>query len=163
MKLWIIVAFVLLQPLAFAGWSQTRRPWVRFAGAQVFQIEAAILGWLVLIPFCLTQAWKLGQQSIKDTRVIDVWSWGPLNLVYGNPEDGVSGWSALVNGDQKYMPNAWKPWRAYCWSALRNSCDNLKYVFAVPGAPLITFRLFGRTAKIGWQVENGFNVPVFSL
>lgn len=141
--------------------------WLKFVGIQLVMLLATVVGWFLLLPFCVAHAWKLG--PVKVGRVLDVWSWGPLNRVYGNPEDGVSGMFALIrldaNTQGEYMPSANVPawWRAYCWSALRNSCDNLKYVFAIPGAPLVKFQLFGRTAKIGWQMENGFNVPVFSL
>jgi hypothetical protein len=166
---WILILFGLLQIVALVGWYQTRLPWVRFAAAQVFQIEAAIAGWLLLIPFCLAQEWAAGPKSIKDGRLIDAWTWGPLGWVYDNPEDGVSGQQAIVfttGAAGPYMPNAWAPWRAYCWSALRNSCDGLKYRFAVPGGPLkkLPYTLFGKrfSLKIGWQPENGLNVPVFS-
>lgn len=167
--------------------------WLKFAFAQLVQFIAAFAGLLVLIPFCLAHAWTAGGEpklrgpdnyrllqvfSIKDGRPIDIWKWRRLNLlnrVYGNPEDGVSGLYALVRGDQRYIPYFYVnpvlnwlhlAWCAYCWSALRNSCDNLKYVFAVPGAPLKqwSFRLgkWAVSGKMGYQMENGYNVPVFS-
>lgn len=137
--------------------------WIWFAVVQLISLVATVIGWLVLLPFCAAHAWKLGPKSIKDARIIDMWSWGPLNLVYGNPEDGVSGMFALVQGDQEYMPKANAFSRAYCWSALRNSCDNLKYVFAWKAGPFKQWTLFGRPQHAGWQMENGFNVPVISL
>lgn len=155
--------------------------WLKFAYIQLVQLCCTVLGWLILLPFCVAQAWEsnhdsgltywgtplhFGVHSIKDQRPIDQWSWALLNAIYGNPEDGVSGQQALVwtpTGQVPYMPNAPAWWRAYCWSAFRNSCDNLKYVFADPKGPLITFKLFGRTCKVGWQLENGYNVPVLSL
>lgn len=150
--------------------------WLKFAAVQLAMLATTVAGWFLLIPFCLTQAWETTypvddradkvSKSIKDGRTIDRWS-APLNYVYGNPEDGVSGQQARVWDPygtlQPYMPGVPDWWRAYCWSALRNSCDNLKYVFADPKGPLVTFKLFGRTAKIGWQMENGYNVPVLSL
>lgn len=141
--------------------------WLKFAAIQLVMLAATVLGWLVLLPFCWAHAWKLG--PFRPQRVTDVWSWAPLNWIYGNPEDGVSGMLARVwdadGKEQEYMPSSKVPawWRAYCWSAWRNSCDNLKYVFADPKGPLVTFTLFGRQGKIGWQVENGANVPVASL
>lgn len=143
--------------------------WLKFAAIQLVMLFWTIVGWFILLPFCWAHAWKLSPvRSIKDgLSGIDEWSWAPLNWVYGNPEDGVCGMFARVwvNGvAQEYMPSAtvWAWWRAYCWSAWRNSCDNLKYVFADPKGPLVTFRWLGRTGKIGWQWENGYNVPVFS-
>jgi hypothetical protein len=143
----------------------------RFIAVQAIQLAATVLGWFVLIPFCLGRLWLADQQlrSIKDGRPIDDWDLPWLNFIYGNPEDGVSGQTALVwgpNGLEAYMPNAWAPWRAYCWSALRNSCDNLKYVFAWAEGPLWTysFKVWRWTirGKLGWQEENGYHVPVFS-
>jgi hypothetical protein len=166
----VSISFAIAQILAFMGWRQTRFPWVRFAAAQVFQVEATVAGWFVLIPFCLFREWEMSPiPSIKDGRTIDQWTWGPANLVLGNPEDGVSGQTAVVfttGAAGPYMPGAWAPWRAYCWSALRNSCDSLKYFFALKGGPLIEkpYRLWkwSFAAKFGWQVENGISVPVFS-
>lgn len=154
--------------------------WLKYAAIQGVQLLAAILGVFILLPFCVAKAWNSNGvclyykgipivfpvRSIKDSREIDQWSWAPLDFVYENPEDGVSGQHALVwtNGVLgPYMPNAPAWWRAYCWSAFRNSCDNLKYVFADPKGPLVTFQLFGRPCKVGWQMENGYNVPVSSL
>lgn len=139
--------------------------WLKFIAIQLVMLLATIVGWVLLIPICLAQAWHK-DFSVSD-RVIDVWPYVWMNKIYGNPEDGVSGQQALVwnaEGTAKvpYMPGAWAPWRAYCWSAWRNSADNLKYVFAgAPGQalPLLTFRLFNRTCKIGWQG----GLPVLSL
>jgi hypothetical protein len=136
--------------------------WLWFAVVQLILLVATVGGWFLLIPFCLLHAWiQPDTKSIKDDRLID--RWYLINFVYGNREDGVSGQQALINGNQPYMPNAWAPWRAYCWSALRNSCDNLKYVFAWKAGPFKQWTLFGRPQHAGWQMENGFNVPVISL
>jgi hypothetical protein len=137
--------------------------WLRFAAVQLVMLAATVLGWFLLIPFCLLQFWELEPQgSIKDDRSIDVWKWVWLNKIYGNPEDGVSGTQALINGTQPYLPTSNPKWRAYRWSALRNSCDNLKYVFACSSCPLKRGTIFGRPYKIGWQEENGYKVPVIS-
>lgn len=139
--------------------------WGWFVIAQLISLVATILGFFVLIPFCLTRDWWEDPEakSIKDGRFIDVWRWPPLNWIYGNPEDGVSGLHALIWDNGKLVPyksDAQYPWgviwRAYCWSAWRNSCNNLKYVFAWKNGPSAT--IFGRT--IGWKMENGYNVMV---
>jgi len=139
----------------------------------LIQVVAELVGLVVLIPFCLVQGWEPIMHPRSPNNAydhIDRWKWQPLNWVYGNPEDGVSGERALIwdNGKQvSYMPNAWAPWRAYCWSALRNSADNLKYVFAWDKGPLVKkdYTIFGkqRTFRAGWQLENGINVPVLSI
>jgi hypothetical protein len=162
------VWFGIVQILGIAGWLQKGYPWVRFIAAQFFQLEAMVVGWFLLIPLCVAQAWEMSSvPSIKDgSRPIDRWSWRWVGVLYDNPEDGVSGAQALVwlNGQQvPYMPKAWAPWRAYCWSAWRNSADNLKYVFAWDAGPFRQWTLFGRPQHAGWQIENGFRVPVLSL
>lgn len=137
--------------------------WLKFIAIQLIQLAATVVGWFLLIPFCLAQAWKPGASN--SARTIDVWSWKPLNYVYGNPEDGVSGYFALVWENGKQVPYLWVEFawlRAYRWSALRNSCDNLKYVFADPKGPLKKFTVGRYTIKLGWQPENGYNVPVLS-
>lgn len=156
--------------------------WSYFAGIQLIMLLATVLGWFLLVPFCLAQAWKPGYLSaFTEDKHIDAWSFEPLNYIYGNPEDGVSGQQALIwtsEGRQvPYMPLPdfltrftdipirrflvwiYPAWRAYCWSAWRNSADNLKYVFAWKDGP---FTAIG-PVKLGWKMENGYNVPVLSL
>lgn len=141
---------------------------IKLLAVQAIQLVAMVVALLVLIPFCLRRAWTRDAVSIKDGRSIDRWNWRPLNYVCGNPEDGVSGQTAKLIGGGPYMPDANPIWRAYCWSALRNSVDNLKYVFAWHGdfAPLWSYRWqvgsYIVHGKAGWQPENGYNVPVFS-
>jgi hypothetical protein len=133
--------------------------WLKFTAQQIVQLAATVAGFVILVPFCAFKLWVPSPHpSIRDGKPIDQWAWGPLNYVYGNPEDGVSGVHA------GYMPTANSRWRAYCWSALRNSCDNLKYVFAAPTPDyrIGTYTVFGKKQQwmFGWKPENGFNVPV---
>jgi hypothetical protein len=97
-------------------------------------VIAPLVGLVVLIPFCLARAWEpcWSSKGPYPVHAIDCWKWAPLNKFYGNPEDGVSGKYALIwkgNVRVPYMPNAWPPWRAYCWSAWRNTADQLKYTY----------------------------------
>lgn len=135
--------------------------WLWFVVVQLVMLLATVVGWFLLIPFCLARAWTLTYIYNLD-HVVDTWDCGLVDRVYGNPEDGVSGQQALIwtpAGTQvPYMPNAWAPWRAYCWSAWRNSADNLKYVFAWSNGPFVQWGKF----KMGWQMENGHKVPVLS-
>lgn len=152
----------------------------RFAAVQLVSTWiAAPVGWLLLLPFCLARAWTVppdvrsikplaGPEVFRDR--VDRWLWDALNEVYGNPEDGVSGLWAVVHtasGLAPYLPGRPAWWRAYCWSAWRNSAGNLKYVFentdAIAGPLAAGTWLGGRPYRIGWHVENGFNVPVLSL
>jgi hypothetical protein len=153
--------------------------WLKFIAIQLIMLLATVVGWFLLIPFCLALRGNrptvvgIGKLADGRPRAIDVWPVKAIDAIYGNKEDGVSGRYALVWGSDGrqhgYVPPGpeWLAkriaWSAYCWSAWRNSADNLKYVFADPKGPLVTFKLFGRSCKIGWQQENGFNVPVLSL
>lgn len=133
--------------------------WCWFVVVQLIMLVALVLGLLILIYPCVKRAWvQSGQRSIKDGRPIDRWRCRPLNWVYGNPEDGVSGQTALVMVNPviagPYLPSADDRWRAYRWSALRNSCDNLKYVFAWRNGP------YSERLRMGWKEENGVRVPV---
>lgn len=142
--------------------------WLWFVIVQLVQILASVIGWLVLSIPCATKAWEVSPvPSVKDgVRVIDRWKLSWLNYVYGNPEDGVSGqqavvWSSGVPGP--YLPNRSASIRAYYWSALRNSCDNLKYIFSNKKGPLKNIQIGPLVVKVGWQPENGYNVPVMSI
>lgn len=137
--------------------------WLWFVVVQLFSLLAMVIGWIVLIPFCLAQAWTMDTISTKDGRLIDRWSWHPLNRIYYNVEDGVSGQTALVwvNGAlTHYMPHAWAPWRAYCWSAWRNSCDSLKYVFHWSKGPFRRWEKGAFYFQAGW---NSSGLPVLSM
>jgi hypothetical protein len=114
---------------------------------QIPQLALAPVGWIILAVPCALGAY--GDHGVKSNKVwpppyehyngrpIDTWDWQWLNAWFGNPEDGVSGQNALVWGDgvnapygQLYIYNATgSRWKAYCWSAWRNSVDALKYVF----------------------------------
>jgi hypothetical protein len=135
--------------------------WAWFVVVQLVMFVALVLGFFILIYPCCTRAWIQSEKpSIKDgQRAIDRWRWRPLNWIYGNPEDGVSGQTALIMINPvmtgSYLPKADDRWRAYRWSAWRNSCDNLKYVFAWQNGP------YSERLRMGWKEENGMKVPVF--
>lgn len=113
--------------------------WLYFAFVQLVSLLATVVGWFMLIPFCLTRAWVTAGEG---GRQIDRWRFAPLNLIYGNPEDGVSGRYALIwnsAGTERvpYMPSAWAPWRAYLWSGWRNSANGLKRRLVWKGGPFV--------------------------
>lgn len=142
--------------------------WVRFTLVQLAMAVFWFLGLFLLIVPCAAQAWEPSPTpSIKDGRPIDRWKWPWIIwLGYHNVEDGDSSQTALIwkNGQQvPYADPKWPRWSAYRWSALRNSADGWKYRFAYANGPLVTFPVLGRELKAGWQLENGFNVPVLSL
>lgn len=141
--------------------------WAWFALAQLLMLALTVAGWILLIPACLLRAWeKSPTPSINDGRQIDRWRWRWLAWA-DNPEDGVSGQQALVwvNAMARgpFMPGAYPPWRAWVWSAWRNSTDQLKYTFALGlHGPTFALPLLGRTLKGGWGVENRLPVLVLS-
>ena len=142
--------------------------WSWFAVVQLVQLAAQLAGLVLLVPFCLAQAWVDCPSTLEKGRTIDAWIWAPLNCIYGNREDGVSGigariWNVGGTARVPYMPAAWAPWRAYCWSALRNSTGGLKYVFAWERGPFWQGTVGGRKVKLGWQEEVLGKVPVLSI
>lgn len=159
-----ITAVCLLRP----------RAGVLYALAQLLSTWIATpLGWVLLIYPCLAQRWTGANfPSIKplpDRANVDEWHSSFLQMVFGNMEDGVSGqqariWQGTPPVLGPYMPKASAWWRAYCWSALRNSADQLKYVFAWESGPRADGTWFlGRPYTIGWKSENGHNVLVCDL
>lgn len=122
------------------------KSWTYFAFVQLISLIATMIGWVLLIPFCLREAWV-------PAGSIDRWALGPFNLIYGNPEDGVSGryaliWNAEGTTRVPYMSNAWAPWRAYLWSGWRNSANGLKRRLVWKGGPFVRREFY---------VQAGFN------
>lgn len=122
------------------------------------------LGWILVGIACYYYEWTYSPNisSIKplpNRKVIDTWDWYFMRLVYGNPEDGVSGiyaygpsWPGAYNA-----PRATR-WRAFKWSGLRNWAAGFNYLtWLWPGEkpPVIikAYTVFGkqRQLKIGWQ------------
>ena len=120
--------------------------------SQTKQAFWMVVGYFLLIVPCLAHAWEPCLSTInpfgRAPRVISRWINPWLNTIYGNREDGVSGAEALIwpnpaqpgggplgDGRVLYMPDKDKPkwlpqwfWvalRAWCWSAWRNSTNEL--------------------------------------
>ena len=99
--------------------------WAYFAFAQAVTGVCMLLGFAVLALPCALEAWEASPYlSINPAHKgrIDRWSWAWLNPIWGNPEDGVSGQTALIwlNGvtEGPYWPGCPSPrLRAYAWSA----------------------------------------------
>lgn len=137
-------------------------PWVIFALVQLSGLVTDAAGLVVLALPCALGAWEpaLSTQWNADAPVkahkIMQWSWKPLNAVWGNPEDGVL-------GPDWHMPGKPAGLRAYCWSALRNRSDAMKYVYRRYGGPFwrSEFTLFGKKLYVqaGW---NSTGLPTVS-
>jgi hypothetical protein len=70
--------------------------WIWFVVVQLISLIAMAIGWALLIPFCIAQAWAQDAISIKDGRIVDTWDLSLIQAIYGNREDGVSGQQAIV-------------------------------------------------------------------
>lgn len=129
------------------------------------------LGWVVVGAACILKAWKFPYaNSIKPLtgrKQIDGWAW-PINAVYGNPEDGVSGVDAYgPSWIDSYNPMGSR-WRAFRWSGLRNWAAGFNYLtWPWKGAPPLLIKQYSvlgspRQLKIGWQPRYGKIVMVCS-
>ena len=127
--------------------------------------RAPPIGLTVVLVLCLLRAWVWPYaDSIKPlparTR-IDGWR-GPFNLLWGNPEDGVSGLDARGSWTGDYNPSGSR-WLAICWNC-RNwlagfnyltwpwtrAAPNLQLPYTVPAwVPRIGG--MARTLRLGWQ------------
>lgn len=97
------------------------------------------VGMVVLIAPCALRAWGPAGVSNKtwpdgythlNGRSVDGWTWRWLWPLFHNPEDGDSGITALIvqaDGSVKSYNPTGSRWKAWLWSAWRNSVDGLKY------------------------------------
>ena len=116
---------------------------LRFVGIQAVAVPMMVIGWVILAPVCATR-WY--QQNTDGKFHFNRMLW-----IFDNDEDGV-------------MPHWYNPtasaWRAYLWSAWRNSVNNLRFLCEWKGGPLY------RIEKSGWYYQHGFRTdtgwPVWS-
>lgn len=137
-------------------------PWLWFAMASLvgFFILQPV-GWLLVGIAAYKRAWVVsGDASIKplpQRQQIDTWRWQWMVRVWGNPEDGVSGYDAYgPSWDGRYNPTLSR-WKAFVWAGLRNWAAGYNYITwpfsTTPPVYFKNYTLFGkpRTLKIGWQ------------
>lgn len=140
--------------------SVTVLAWGWFAVCELFGLLVLFpIGLVVVGAACVFKAWRFPYAtSIKplpDRKLIDGWAWS-INLLYGNPEDGVSGVDAYgPSWIGSYNPSGTR-WRALLWN-LRNWANGFSYLtWAWTSAPPLyvkPYTIFGRQRqlKIGWQ------------
>lgn len=137
-------------------------------------VACSLFGVLVLFPLglllvglaSLFKAWTFPYaKSIKplpNRQLIDGWTL-PINLIFGNPEDGVSGVDAYgPSWTGSYNPTGSR-WGAFVWSGLRNWAAGYNYLTwpwsSTP--PLYVGPFVGSFAvEIGWQQRYGRTVMV---
>lgn len=146
--------------------------WAWFAACSLFGVLVLMpVGWVVVGAACVCKAWRFPYATsikpIKGRAQVDGWSW-PINRIYGNPEDGVSGVDAYGPGwTGSYNPRGTR-WRAFVWSGLRNWAAGYNYLTWAWGTdpPLYIkdYSVLGRQRqlKIGWQARYGRIVMVCS-
>lgn len=144
-------------------------PWLWFALCQVIGFFVLFpLGWLIVGAACACSAWTPADTpSIKplpNREKVDRWTW-PINLIYGNKEDGTTGRYALGSWTGFYNQTGSR-WKAFEWSGLRNSADGWNYItwLWASAPPLYVTTWLGgrRQLKIGWQQRYGCTVMVCS-
>jgi hypothetical protein len=167
--------------------------WVLLSASTLKQLgKAAILYWFcslfavygLFVPGILLtglaswrRAWTAANiPSIKplpNRPNVDEWTW-PINWIYGNPEDGVSGRYAYGGWAGAYNPTGSR-WKAFIWAAFRNWACGFNYLTwngrNAPPLFVTNYTVWSwvpraggsvRQFKIGWQLRYGCTVMVGS-
>lgn len=123
--------------------------------------EPLPLGLTFVVLLCLFELWSPHAYStsikpLPGRTLVDAWDL-PVNQLFGNPEDGVSGYDARgPDWSGSYNPTESR-WLAICWNC-RNWMAGFNYITAralkvVPPPIITSYTLFGkqRLLKLGWQ------------
>jgi len=155
---------------------KTTLAWIYYALCMLFAVAALFpLGLLIVGAACVFKAWtptatvpSINPLLKYDRFEVDSWTW-PINAIYGNPEDGVSGIDAFGPSWVGPYNTRGSRWEAFRWSGLRNWANGFGYITWIFGGtpPLLVkeYRLpiLGmRQLKLGWQQRYGRNVMVGS-
>lgn len=129
--------------------------WTRW---YLFEIGCAwmmVAGWVILLPMAAFKLWHVSESLHYPGRMITAWNCRWIDMVWGNAEDGVTGAPFYM----KRIPN--ERWRAYMWSAWRNSTNNMRWGGTLKGGPF--FRHVGKKwiFQAGYRPDNGW--PVLRL
>lgn len=159
--IWVLLSALCERPLG-----TKRSAW--YAACTLFGL-LVLLPLVVLIvgPACVFKAWRFPYaKSIKPIPgrdFVDGWAL-PINLIFGNPEDGVSGVDAYgPDWLGAYNPRGTR-WRAFLWN-LRNWAAGYNYLtwpWEYDPSLLYVGPLAGLQVKIGWQQRYGRTVMVCS-
>jgi hypothetical protein len=132
------------------------KPWsaryvALFILIQLVSLVLTVIGYPLIAVLALFKWWHL-QEGVTHFGGVkgDVWAGGKLTWVYSNDEDGIFGNGPVTR------------WQAFYWSALRNPCNNLRYVHGVSGAgrPLWHWDNGTFYVQAGWLGSHG--QPVLS-
>jgi hypothetical protein len=155
-------AVLVLSSLILAIGARAPGGAIAFLAAQNVAALAMVVGWVLLLPWAARRAWVFGSSSHYPGKIVTRWDANWLQAVWGNWEDGVTG---VGTSKGEYLPFASDWWRAYMWSAWRNSANNLRFIlrwYGAEGAPFYRYVTpSGRWYfQAGWFADNGF--PVLS-
>jgi len=150
---------------------KTALAWIYYALCMLFAVFVLFpAGLLIVGAACIFKAWDgpelLSIKPLPYRTFVDSWGW-PINVIYGNPEDGASGTDAVGPWGESFNPLGTR-WRAFLWSGLRNWANGFNYITwrfaATPPLLVKEYSLFGRQRqlKIGWQQRYGCTVMVGS-
>lgn len=101
--------------------------WVYYILYQLISLVGTIIGYFLLIPFCIFKSWEIrpGRSSIFPNRIAYQWKYKFL-FPWSNEENGIQGG---IIGPMNSLS-------VYKWSALRNPVNNLRFI--LPGASFLT-------------------------
>lgn len=145
--------------------------WAYWIACQLAGLVLFVLGIFVVGAASAYSAWTYPYadsiKPIEGRTQVDGWTW-PINAIYGNPEDGVSGryafgptWSGAFNPTGSRL-------KAFEWAGFRNWANGWNYLTwrspRVPPLFIYPYRFFGgtRVLKLGWQQRYGRTVMVCS-
>lgn len=92
---------------------------LRWLLAHTLGYVAQVVGVVVVPVMAALRLYQPGA-SIRGKTIL-VWTLAWVELVYGNPEDG-------LDGGPTYMPASSQLWRIICWSAFRNKASGLRFL-----------------------------------
>lgn len=146
---------------------------MKIAAGWIWYVILQTVTWIALFPtgvilcavLAYSRLWYTRASRYYPDRQVTVWRGGWLTWLWGCEENGVDpGDQLVVGGTAKYLPDASPSWRAYMWTAWRNSVGNLCWVTSWKGGPWwqIHFTVRGEPwyAQAGFRPDNGW--PVLS-
>lgn len=124
--------------------------WLYWLAYQLLALQLTAFGIVIVGVLAYFRAWRTRESRLPAFRgrTVTAWRFEPLTTLFGNDEDGVT-------GPDWYLPDADPRWRAFVWSALRNSANGMRLL---PGAFVVlehapTYREHrrGYVATYGWR------------
>lgn len=109
--------------------------WIYFLGIELFATVLMVIGWPLLAILCAL--------NIMHQEADGKWHYPHLFWLWCNEEDGLK--------PQWYNPEGSR-WKAYLWSAWRNSSNNVRYLTLWIGGPFYRWESPGK----GWYFQCGF-------